>query len=75
MSSATQYFGAVLNSIGDPLQSVYAGRPVEDPTSPKAMAIVMKWMKQCNEHPNCAVEIPPLPARVIDVGMKSTVTI
>jgi hypothetical protein len=69
MSSAIQYLLAVLNTIGDPLQSVYAGRPVEeDPTSPKTTAIVMKWMKQCNEHPNCTAELPPLPARVIDVG-------
>lgn len=59
----------LLNTKGDPLQSVYAGRPIqEDPTSPEATEIVMKWMKQCNEHANCTGELPPLPARVVDIG-------
>jgi hypothetical protein len=28
----------------------------------------MNRVKQCNEHPTCSAELPPLPARVIDVG-------
>jgi len=58
-----------VNKTGDPLGSVYAGRPIEEsPTSPKTMALITNWVKQCNEHPTCTAELPLLPARVIDVG-------
>lgn len=58
-----------IDKIGDPLGSVYAGRPIEEsPTSPKTMAMVTNWVKQCNEHPTCTAGLAPLPARVIDIG-------
>jgi hypothetical protein len=58
-----------INETGDPLEYMYAGRPIEEsPSNPKTMELMKNWVKQCNEHSNCVAELPPLPARVIDVG-------
>jgi hypothetical protein len=72
MASATKMLPNCINKLGDPLGSVYAGRPIEEsPTSPKTMTLVTSWVKECNEHPTCTAGLPSLPARVIDVGDES----
>jgi hypothetical protein len=46
-----------------------AGRPVdENPGSCETLNRIVKWVKDCEEHPDCQPQSPPLPTRVLDVG-------
>jgi hypothetical protein len=67
-----KYCYLYINSIGDPLGSVYVCRPIEEsPMDPKATAIVKNWVEQCNRHPTCTEEPPLLPGRIIDIGSEA----
>jgi hypothetical protein len=58
-----------LISTGDPLESLFIGRPVEeDPDSQTTVSRAVNWVRKCNDHPACTTELPLLPDRVIDVG-------
>jgi hypothetical protein len=64
----------VLINKGDPLDSTFVGRPIDqDPTTSRTTAHMMQWIKPCNnERSLCTTAEPPaLPSRVIDVGDKA----
>ena len=59
----------LLTIIGDPLDYLIAGRPVEvRGGTPTAIARVRKWLQECDQHPTCNPSKTILPSRVIDVG-------
>lgn len=55
--------------VGDPLQAVIRGRPVEQQRgTPTAIRRVRNWLNECDKHSDCLPTEPVLPTRVIDVG-------
>lgn len=59
----------MLTTLGDPLEEVIEGRPVEgDARSQVAFGRCRKWLQDCSNHPTCNPAETLLPSRVIDVG-------
>jgi hypothetical protein len=55
--------------VGDPLQAVIRGRPVEQQRGTStAIRRVRNWLNECDKHSECLPTEPVLPSRVIDVG-------
>lgn len=62
-------FFHLLTALGDPLDKVIEGRPVEeDASSQVAFAKCRRWLKDCSNHPTCNPTVTLLPSRVIAVG-------
>lgn len=58
-----------LTLLGDPLEGVIRGRPVERQRgTPTALGRVCNWLKDCEKHPHCSPTQTFFPTRVIDVG-------
>jgi hypothetical protein len=75
ISHFTQESHLVLTSLGDPLESIILGRPVEQHGGTStAMSRVRRWVNECDEHPNCSPGETLLPSRVIDVGVGTSNT-
>lgn len=62
--------------LGDPLESVVAGRPVEENSgSPTALGRARTWLQECDKHATCDTGDTLLPSRIIDVGVEDSQTL